>query len=192
MEVVKPSFVFINDAPYTNDTTSQLKRRAVRAQAARQQPTVHKHHSHQQVKSAAKWNKYQARKRNRYQTTLNTFPLNLANLDGEPQKTKRDRKTSTDSENAPNDYPTPVLSKSSSETPTGSIPSSKDHVSMLTPQILPGAGWAFPFEPLKCMNHPYTPMLLHHCTFSILSKCSCTVRHRHNYRSIQIIAYILN
>ena len=106
MEVIKASFVFVNDNPHTSEASVALKRKTVRAQAARQQTTTNKSQAVQQVKSAAKWNKYQARKRNRHQTTFNTFQLSLSSLKDLP-KTQDGSEHSSKEETAPTGYNTP-------------------------------------------------------------------------------------
>ena len=187
-EVIKPSFVFVNDTPHSSEASASLNRKLVRAQAARQQSNAQKNQPGQQgVKSAAKWNNYQARKRNRHQTTRNTFQLDLDSLSVLPPtsnsevKDESDRSSST--ANAQDGYPTPKLSKASTEAsadPKESgtcseveesvsrnvLPSSSDQAVLMSPRV-PGAGWSYPFVPPKCYNHPYTPMLMHHCEWPV-------------------------
>lgn len=124
MSIVKASFVFVNDNPHADDVTTLSKRKIVRAQAARQQPQNNRLQGNQQVKSAAKWNKYQARKRNRHQTTLNTFQISLNSLDDLPKNNFASRKASPPDRNGPVEYPTPK-SKSSSEARSNSTPGSE-------------------------------------------------------------------
>ena len=170
MEVVKASFVFINDTPDKSSASALLKRKAVRAQAARQQPLVIKNQNNQPVKSAAKWNKYQARKRNRHQTTRNTFAVSLDGLVQQPEveDEKKPIDHSPEKENATTAYLTPAKSKSSSsETSSECIQSSRDQLPSLSPPAS-GMGFGYPFVQLSCGSLPYVGVLMNHCESGLL------------------------
>ena len=157
---MESGFVFINNSlDNVEPDSKKFKRKTIRVRAARQTPLTEALQSLTPIKSASKWNRYQARIRTRQKIRLNTFPLDTSIL--EQPGVRRDALGSEDDSsngkpsNSSLDTGGPSLIKSesvsSSEWAAGPVPSRL------------GGGWVAPFVPLESLSKSYCPLLLEHC-----------------------------
>ena len=161
MSQPEAGYVFINNTINGVEIESKnFKRKAIRARAARQPRSIEPSQSLTPLKSASKWNRYQARTKTRQRTRLTTFTLDTSVL--EHSDTRNDvLGTNSDSSNekgGDDNLTTGAarLFKSESE------PSSYKKT-IPVPSIL-GGGWAAPFVTLESLSKSYCPLLLEHCT----------------------------